>query len=120
MTIGLAAEYAHPLEYILGNGLPANIGILILGNKIHLFTCMCWITWRHLETLDGHCGYEFPWSPYRLLPGATSAEYHDFHHSKNVGNYSATLSIWDNVFGTNKVYYEHLNKKYDNQKEKAQ
>jgi sterol desaturase/sphingolipid hydroxylase (fatty acid hydroxylase superfamily) len=27
------------------------------------------------------CGYEFPWSPYRLLPFSGSSTAHDYHHS---------------------------------------
>ena len=34
---------------------------------------------RVMETVDGHCGYEFSWSPYRLLPFSGSSEYHNFH-----------------------------------------
>ena len=43
-------------------------------NNIRLFM-------RTLETIDGHSGYEFSWSPYRLLPFSGSSEYHNFHHA---------------------------------------
>lgn len=118
MTIGLAGDYAHPLEYMLGNVLPVGLGMLILGEKMHLFTFIIWVTVIQAETADGHSGYEFPWSPYRLLPGATSAEYHDYHHSHNIGNYSSTSSLWDNIFGTNKEYHKYLDKKYNSLKHK--
>jgi sterol desaturase/sphingolipid hydroxylase (fatty acid hydroxylase superfamily) len=105
ITIGIAAEYAHPIEFIFGNAIPTTLGCAILGQKMHMFTVVCWLIVRLGETLDGHCGYEFSWSPYRLIPFSTSASYHDFHHSHNVGNYSSFFSIWDTVFGTNKIYY---------------
>jgi sterol desaturase/sphingolipid hydroxylase (fatty acid hydroxylase superfamily) len=40
-----------------------------------------------------------------------SAEYHNFHHSHNIGNYSSFFSVWDTVFGTNKHYFEYKNRK---------
>ena len=30
-TVGIAAEYAHPLEFIFGNLIPSGVGGLILG-----------------------------------------------------------------------------------------
>lgn len=60
---------------------------------------------RVAETIDGHCGYEFSWSPYRLLPLSGSSEYHNFHHSHNVGNYASFFSYWDSLFGTNKDFF---------------
>ena len=32
-------------------------------------------------------------------------DYHDHHHSKNVGNISGKMQIWDLLFNTNKDYY---------------
>jgi sterol desaturase/sphingolipid hydroxylase (fatty acid hydroxylase superfamily) len=109
-TIGIAAEYAHPIEFIFGNMIPASLGALILGKNMHLMSFVFWGAVRLGETLDGHCGYEFSWSPYRLIPFSTSASYHDFHHSHNVGNYSSFFSIWDTFYGTNKVYYQYYEK----------
>jgi len=107
-TVGIAAEYAHPVEFVLGNMLPTAVGPLILGPNIHVLTIFAWYTVRFGETLDGHCGYEFSWSPYRLIPFSGSAEYHDFHHSVNIGNYGSFFCIWDTVFGTNQAYQSHL------------
>jgi len=106
-TISIGALYAHPLEYILGNTLPTVYGSLILGSHIHYSTFMLWITIRVFETIDGHCGYEFSWSPYRLLPFSGSSEYHNYHHSHNVGVFASFFTIWDTVFGTNKDYFKH-------------
>lgn len=106
-TVGIAAEYAHPLEFVFGNIVPASIGPMLLGSNMHFVTFMLWVLMRLGETIDGHSGYEFSWSPYRLMPLSTSASYHEFHHSYNVGNYSSFFSIWDTVFGTNKIFYQH-------------
>jgi len=110
-TVGIAAEYAHPVEFILGNMLPTSAGIALLGTNVHLLTVLAWYAIRFGETLDGHCGYEFSWSPYRLIPFSGSAEYHDFHHAVNIGNYGSFFSIWDSVFGTNTAFYDSLKDK---------
>ena len=86
-TVGITAEYCHPVEFVFGNMLPSAIGPALLGPKAHIVTVFAWYVIRFGETLDGHCGYEFSWSPFRLIPLSGSAEYHDFHHSANVGNY---------------------------------
>lgn len=107
ITVGIAAEYAHPIEFVLGNMIPFASGPLILGKNIHLYTVMVWGVLRMGETLDGHSGYEFSWSPYRLIPFSTSASYHAFHHSHNIGNFSSFFSLWDTYFGSNKVFYQY-------------
>ena len=110
-TIGIAAEYSHPLEHILCNLFPSGLGAAILGSKCHMITWYIWLIVRILETTDGHCGYEFSWSPFRLLPFSGSANYHNFHHSKNVGNYSSFFTYWDSICQTNKHYWRYLSKK---------
>lgn len=104
-TISIAAEYSHPIDYLFGAVIPGVLGGLILGNRMHYCTVLLWTVVRVCETLDGHCGYEFSWSPYRLIPFSTSAAYHDFHHSHNVGNFSSFFSFWDTLFGQNKDFY---------------
>ena len=106
VTTGIAGEYTHPVEYALANMIPVTIGPAILGPRCHLATVFAWYIIRYLENLDGHCGYDFSWSPFRLIPFSSGGRYHDFHHAVNVGNYASFFSIWDTVFGTNKVFYE--------------
>ena len=103
-TVSIAAEYCHPVEFILGNLLPTSVGPALLGPQMHIVSVFAWYAVRVGETLDGHCGYDFSFSPYRLIPFSGSAEYHDFHHSQNVGNYASFFSVWDSVFGTNQVF----------------
>lgn len=71
VSVGIAAEYAHPVEYILGNILPTVLGVKILRQNIHVTTAFVWFLIRAGETLDGHCGYQFSWSPFRLIPFST-------------------------------------------------
>lgn len=104
----LASEHAHPLEYIVGNMLPVFMGPIILGKHCHIISFFAWGTVRLTETKDSHSGYEFSFSPFRLIPFSANSMYHEFHHSRNVGNYSTFFSIWDTVFGCNKDYYRFI------------
>lgn len=106
--ISLSSEYAHPIEFLFVNLLPNAVGAKILGAKVHLVTYILWLIIRVLETLDGHSGYEFSWSPYRLLPLSGSANYHNYHHTHNDGNYGSFFMIWDTFLGTNKNYWKYL------------
>lgn len=72
---------------------------------------------RWLETVDAHCGYVFPFSPFAKAPWLFGgARAHDLHHSgkglefveledgslwANFGNYGATV-IWDKLLGTHR------------------
>ena len=104
--ISITSEYSHPVEYAISNHFPSFIGMLLLGKRMHIFEIMIWGTLRILETHDGHSGYEFPWSIFRLIPFGSDATYHTFHHAKNVGNYSSFMTIWDTIFNSNSEFYE--------------
>ena len=105
-TFSLASLHAHPFEYIFGNVLPTMIGPMILGHRMHRAAVCGWLFVRVLESLDGHCGYDFPWSPFRLLPFQPEGNYHDFHHETNVGNYGTFFTWCDTIFGTNSAFYK--------------
>lgn len=64
----LSAIHTHPLEYIFGNILPMMAGPTILFSRMHRASMFGWYFIRACETIDAHCGYTFPWSPFRLLP----------------------------------------------------
>ena len=72
---------------------------------MHFATAFTWYFFRFTESAEGHSGYEFSWSPFRVLPFASDYAYHAYHHSHNIGNYSSFFTIWDTVFGSNSVYY---------------
>ena len=108
--ISISGDYVHPLEFVCSGMLPSFSGLLLLGNKIHLWTIMVWGVFRFIEAHDGHCGYEFPWSIFRLMPFNCDATYHNFHHTNNVGNYSSFMTIWDTVFNSNYEFYKFYGK----------
>ena len=116
--ISLSSEYAHPVEFVFVNMLPNAIGSKILGAKVHLVTYVLWLIIRVFETLDGHSGYEFSWSPFRLLPLSGSASYHNYHHTNNDGNYGSFFMVWDTVMGSNKNYFNYLEKENEGELKK--
>eukprot|EP00124_Ichthyophonus_hoferi_P001457 Ihof_evm12s76 gene=Ihof_evmTU12s76 len=61
-TVGIASEYAHPIEEFLANTLPFMTGPLLL--QSHLCVMNTWIIVRISETVDAHGGYEWPFSPF--------------------------------------------------------
>jgi sterol desaturase/sphingolipid hydroxylase (fatty acid hydroxylase superfamily) len=106
-AVSLGALYAHSIEFIFGNLLPSAIAPMILGKNMHFITYIIYMVMVLHETHDGHSGYNFSWSPHRLMPMTFDAEFHIFHHLKFKGNYANYFSIWDKAFGTvNKAYLE--------------
>ena len=59
-----------------------------------------WLTVRIFETVDAHCGYDFPWSPARLTPWTSATAAHDYHHAHNKGCYGSMFSVLDSLYGT--------------------
>lgn len=68
--IAITALYAHPLESLFGNLLPAALGPIIMNS--HISVTWVWNFLVQLITLTVHSGYHFP-----MLH---SSENHDFHH----------------------------------------
>jgi sterol desaturase/sphingolipid hydroxylase (fatty acid hydroxylase superfamily) len=82
------------------------MGFVILGSNAHCFTFFYWICWKVLISTEGHAGYEFPWTPMRVIPLVAGPSYHDHHHSHNVGNYAGSCYFWDLVLDTNVPYMD--------------
>ena len=93
----ITGHYMHPVEYVL-TGTVALIGPLLVG--AHVVTLWIWLAFRQWEAAEGHCGYEFAWTPTHLFPGNDGARHHDFHHARVRGNYAGFFPIWDRLCGT--------------------
>eukprot|EP01100_Stratorugosa_tubuloviscum_P011736 TRINITY_DN5319_c0_g1_i1.p1 TRINITY_DN5319_c0_g1~~TRINITY_DN5319_c0_g1_i1.p1 ORF type:complete len:277 (-),score=80.07 TRINITY_DN5319_c0_g1_i1:46-876(-) len=121
VSIGIASEYAHPIESIISNVIPFLSGPILVGfltNKLHIFTWLLWISLRITETIDAHSGYTFPFSPFSLLPFQGGVERHDFHHSQNVGSYGSFFCFWDWIMGTD-VAFKQFKIKNNNNHQKS-
>jgi sterol desaturase/sphingolipid hydroxylase (fatty acid hydroxylase superfamily) len=93
----MVSHYMHPVELLL-TGFTVLAGPVIVG--AHVFTLLTWIVIRQWTGVAGHCGYEFRFDPFKILPGYLGNVFHDFHHSQCNGNYSGGLGWVDGVFGT--------------------
>ena len=97
-TVAVAAEHAHPVEQLLCNDLPV-VGYC-LAMRLHPLLWAVYLAWRLQETYETHSGYCF----HRQLLARVGlwsgpqAEFHDFHHTVNSGNYGHHLM--DELFGT--------------------
>ena len=108
--LGMSAQYAHPIEHLISNFMPSFAGPCILGAKTHIHVVVLFGILRLYESLDGHSGYDFPWTVFRLIPFGGGPSYHYFHHTHNCGNYSSFTTIWDSILDSNKAYYEDKSK----------
>lgn len=111
-TLAFVAEFSHPIEFAV-NIIATGLGPLLLGNKTHMLTVYLWYAIRTFEAYDGHSGYEFPWSPFRLLPMSGGSDYHNYHHLKNIGNYGSFFTYWDTICNTNNNYWKYMTKKHN-------
>jgi len=108
-VIGISAEYAHPIEYIIGNVLPTTVGPLLLHMlnfpNFHIVTIWGFTILGIGATIEQHSGYDFPFSPYGIFPFTFASSYHDYHHTRAKGNYSSNFVYLDLIFGNNHEYY---------------
>lgn len=107
--IALAAEFAHPVEYVLSNSIPLFVGPMLL--KCHVYTFWFYLCIRLTEALDAHSGYDLPFMPFRYFPFRPGAQVHDYHHSHNTGNFGAFFTFWDKLCGTDCSYKAFQEKK---------
>jgi sterol desaturase/sphingolipid hydroxylase (fatty acid hydroxylase superfamily) len=76
-------------------------------SHIHGMTLAIWILFRLVFTFEEHSGYDFPCHLNKVLPFTVSSDHHNYHHEKNIGNYSEFTGFWDKVFGTEEAYVEY-------------
>ena len=100
-SLGIAAEYAHPIEVLLSNILPSLGGVVFpIGGCQHPLCIVVWLSMRLFQTYCAHSGLALHNT---LLEGigfghVESACFHDHHHTVNKGNYGSMVTDW--MFGT--------------------
>lgn len=96
-TVGFAAEFAGPIEQTFSNQIPT-MGYAVLTGG-HPLLQLAWLAGRLMQTYEGHSGYCFRGTAlYAWGVLGDAAPYHDFHHTKNSGNFGA--EYLDHFFGT--------------------
>lgn len=99
-TISIAAEYAGPIEQIFSNIFPTIGGCLFFGCHGSVLIYYVWMVYRLINTYETHSGFCF-YGTFLHKIGLTNSEiaaYHDFHHTKNHGNFGSPFM--DYLFGT--------------------
>ncbi|KAL1302721.1 hypothetical protein AAFC00_003076 [Neodothiora populina] len=86
--MALAAQYAHPLEYLMSSVLPFEIPARLL--KMHIVTYWIFLSGATLVTVVAHSGYD-------IFAGLSLR--HDLHHEMNTVNFG-TLGFLDRIHGT--------------------
>ncbi|PVV03766.1 hypothetical protein BB560_001743 [Smittium megazygosporum] len=116
---GITAEYAHPLEtIILGQGtIGGPLLYTFFVEPVHITTMLWWITLRLWQTIEAHCGYDFPWSMYHWFPLWAGADHHDYHHMAFVNNFASTFRYLDRILGTDASYQVYHQKRIEKQKD---
>lgn len=111
VTVAIVAMHAHPIEYLITGVLPTYAVPMLLRVNSHVITLYLFGIFQMMHQLEAHSGFEFPWSPFGVLPFSQNISVHDFHHSHYIGNFGKYFTLWDSVCGTNKIYLKFLAKK---------
>ncbi|KNA09979.1 hypothetical protein SOVF_148570 [Spinacia oleracea] len=102
--ISFAAPYSHWAEIVI-LGIPSFLGPAMVPG--HIVTFWLWMVLRHVEAIETHCGYDFPWTPTKYIPFYGGAEYHDYHHyvgGQSQSNFASIFTYCDYIYGTDKGY----------------
>lgn len=96
IPLGLGTEYAHPIEALLVNAVSTMLGSFLLGS--HPKLALLYAGLKLWQSMESHSGYvfPFPWSMFDAMENGR----HEFHHSRNDGNFGGIFAFWDQVMGT--------------------
>ena len=92
-TTALASEYAHPVEFVIGNFLAMVTGAFLLAPHLVSMYVFAWIS--VLTILVHHSGYALPWASWSVP--------HDWHHYR-MSELFGTTGFLDGLLGTDEVF----------------
>lgn len=98
-TFSLMAEDAGVWE-LLSLSFFSTLNTALL--DCHPLTTMLFFVTNIYLSVEAHSGYEFLWSPHRLVPFGLygGAHHHNLHHIKVKVNYAPYFTHWDRLLGT--------------------
>ncbi|KAL6658223.1 hypothetical protein ACP70R_003809 [Stipagrostis hirtigluma subsp. patula] len=105
--IGFSSTYAHWADILIVT-IPALVGVAIV--PCHIAVQWLWFSIRLIGDIDKHSGYNFPFSPDKIIPFYGGAEFHDYHHyigGHSQGNFASFFTHCDYIYGTDKGYKYH-------------
>ncbi|KAJ3152064.1 hypothetical protein HK101_001847, partial [Irineochytrium annulatum] len=100
VPFAFGALYNHPVEGFLMDTVSGALPSLIL--DMHPWTSTLFYVLATLKTVEDHCGYHIPLSPFRLF-FPNDAAFHDTHHwgRGRMYNFSQPFyTFWDRLCGT--------------------
>jgi len=71
-VVSIVSQYENAAENIMLRYI-GGVGPSLVPGGMHVWTSMVFSLIKLLEVVDAHSGYEFPWSPFRMVPFATSS-----------------------------------------------
>ncbi|KAI9099408.1 hypothetical protein DFS34DRAFT_617475 [Phlyctochytrium arcticum] len=92
--VGMAAQYAHPLEHMIANILPVVAGPLLIGS--HIVFLWAWLAFALTTTVTTHSGFDTP-----IHRGI--ARSHDLHHEVFNACFGV-LGVLDRWHGTDMAF----------------
>lgn len=95
--IAVAAIYATPFEYVVGNIFPVFLGPILIGS--HFVTMSTWIAFAMINSINSHCGFSI---------FGNSALDHDYHHVNPSCNFGVS-GLLDWLHGTDVPFRRLLN-----------
>ncbi|CAM0150359.1 unnamed protein product [Urochloa decumbens] len=98
--MGFAAGHSHWAELLI-LGFPAFFVTIIV--PCHMATLWLWYAIRAAMAVETHSGFDFPFSPTKLIPFYGGVERHDYHHSGGrmmQSNFAPLFVICDYIYGT--------------------
>ncbi|XP_028983610.2 cholesterol 25-hydroxylase-like protein [Betta splendens] len=98
-TFSLMTEDTGAWE-LLSLGFFSTLNAALLG--CHPLTQMLFFVANIYLSVEAHSGYDFPWSPHRLVPFGLygGARHHSLHHISLKVNYAPYFTHWDRLLGT--------------------
>lgn len=98
------ALYNNPIEGLVSETIGGSIAFLATGMTPRM--SIYFFTLATIKTVDDHCGFWLPWSPFQYF-FANNAPLHDIHHQLYGGKYNFTAPFflcWDRILGTYMPY----------------
>jgi len=107
--MSLAGQWGSTIDGLVTLPLPAFAPVFLL--QIHPTTLWFYAMIHIFHSCYDHCGYDFPFNPFQLIPFGSHAQAHNFHHSHNIDNFGLYWRFWDIMMGTNKHWERYCAKR---------
>ena len=105
----------RPFPSSLSAALPLTLGPLLLG-RLHCWTLWQWLVLRVAKSVEEHCGFDLPFSPFRSLPLGAGAAAHARHHEQPDANFASLLAVWDWMCATDYASRQRQRRRYSRDK----